>query len=249
MTSSDNHDTQRQSTVDYMAPVNSPITENATIQHIIKLSQAASREMQHQYTVLTFDLGVAKKAYEILWQNSNIFSDVLVRMGVFHITCSYLGALGKRLCCSGFEEILVESGICASGSINKVMSGKHNNRAMRVHKLTLEALERLLLKTFEEVHGLDCASEVKDVLDMAISNPSQDVVNQAMENRNYENLFDLYESFKEKVRSGDFGKTPKFWMDYMDKIWLVLRFLRATKLNDLDLHVACLYKLYPLFQL
>ena len=180
---------------------------------------------------------------------SDIFSDVLVRMGVFHITCSYLGALGKRLCCSGFEEILVESGICASGSINKVMSGKHYNRAMRVHKLTLEALERLLLKTFEEVHGLDCASEVKDVLDMAISNPSQDVVNQAMENRNYENLFDLYESFKEKVRSGDFGKTPKFWMDYMDKIWLVLRFLRATKLNDLDLHVACLYKLYPLFQL
>ena len=56
-----------------------------------------------------------------------------------------------------------------------------------------------------------------------------------------------YESFKEKVRSGDFGKTPKFWMDYMDKIWLVLRLLRATKLNDLDLHVACLYKLCPLF--
>ena len=209
LTSSDNHDTKRQSTVDYMAPVNSPITENATIQHIIKLSQAASREMQQQYTVLTFDLGVAKKAYEILWQNPNIFSDVLVRMGVFYITCSYLGALGKPLCCSGFEEILVESGICASGSINKVMSGKHYNRAMRVHKLTLEALERLLLKTFEEVHGLDCASEVKDVLDMAISNPSQDVVNQAMENRNYENLFDLYESFKEKVHSGDFWQNTE----------------------------------------
>ena len=119
------------------------------IQHIIKLSQAASREMQQQYTVLTFDLGVATKAYEILWQNPNIFSDVLVRMSVFHTTRSYLGALGKRLHCSGFEEILVESGICASGSINKVMSGKHYNRAMRVHKLTLEALERLLLKKFE----------------------------------------------------------------------------------------------------
>ena len=97
------------------------------------------------------------------------------------------------------------------------------------------------------MHSLDCASEAKDVLDMAISNPSQDVVNQAMENGNYENLFDVYELFKEKVRSGDFGKTPKFWMDYMDKIWLVLRFLRATKLNNLDLHVACLYKLCPLF--
>ena len=108
-------------------------------------------------------------------------------------------ALGKLLRCSGFEEILVESGICASGSISKVMSGKHYNRAMRVHKLTLEALERLLFKKFEEVYGLDCASEAKDT---AISNPSQDVVNQAMENGNYENLFDLYESFKEEVRSG-----------------------------------------------
>ena len=168
-------------------------------------------------------------------------------MGVFHTTRSYLGALGKLLHCSGFEEILVESGSCASGSINKVMSGKHYNRATRVHKLTLEALEGLLLKKFEEVHGLDCGSEVKDVLDMAISNPSQDVVNQAMENGNSENLFDLYESFKENVCSGDFGKTPKFWMDYMDKISLLLRFLRATKLNALDLHVACLYKLCPLF--
>ena len=169
-------------------------------------------------------------------------------MGVFHTTCSYLSTLGKRLRCSGFEEILVESGICASGSINNVISGKHYNRAMRVLKLTLEALGRLLLKKFEEVHaGLDCVSEAKDVLDMAISNPSQDVVNQAMENGNYENLFDLYESFKENVRSGDFGKTQKFWVDYMDKIWLVLQFLRAIKLNHLDLHVACLYKLCPLF--
>ena len=97
------------------------------------------------------------------------------------------------------------------------------------------------------MHDLDCESEDKDVLDTTMSSTSQDVVNQAMENENYENLFDLYESFKEKVRSGDFGKTPKFWMEYLDKIWLVLRFLRATKLNDLDLQVACLYKLRPFF--
>ena len=60
------------------------------------------------------------------------------------------------------------------------------------------------------MHGLDFASEAKDILDTAISNPSQDVVNQAKENRICENLFDLYESFKEKVCSGDFGKTPIF---------------------------------------
>ena len=86
------------------------------------------------------------------------------------------------------------------------MSGKQYNRAMRVHKLTLEALERPVLKKFEEVHGLDCVSKAKDVLDMAISNPSQDVVNQTMENGNYENLFDLYVSFKEKFAVGTLTK-------------------------------------------
>ena len=52
---------------------------------------------------------------------------------------------------------------------------------------------------------------------------------------------------RKKFAVGDFGKTPKSWMYYMDRIWLVLRFLRATKLNHLDLHVACLYKLCSLF--
>jgi len=39
-----------------------------------------------------------------------------------------MGTLGKFVTGSGFEEILQESGICASGSINKVMGGKHYNQ-------------------------------------------------------------------------------------------------------------------------
>ena len=51
---------------------------------------------------------------------------------------------------NGLSEIVNESGVCASGSLGKVMSGKHYNRALRVHKLTVEALERLLRCKFEE---------------------------------------------------------------------------------------------------
>ena len=40
------------------------------------------------------------------------------------------GALEKSMRCSGFEEIFVESEVCASGSI-----GKHYNRIHCVHKL------------------------------------------------------------------------------------------------------------------
>ena len=77
--------------------MNAPVTENSTVQHILKVSQEASRAVRQQYTIVTFDLAVAKKAYAILWQNPTMFKDIIVRMGVFHTTCAYFNALGKRL--------------------------------------------------------------------------------------------------------------------------------------------------------
>ena len=42
----------------------------------------------------------------------------------------------------------IQSAICASGSVEQVLACKHYNRALRVHKLVLEALERQLLIKF-----------------------------------------------------------------------------------------------------
>lgn len=53
--------------------------------------------------------------------------------------------------------------------------------------------------------------------------------------------------FKEKVRDGHLGKTAQFWIWYTDKVWLILCFLQATKENDLDLHIASLRQMCPLY--
>ena len=106
----------QQSTVDYLDPVFAPVTEKATVQHILKLSQQASRKVQQQYAAETFDLAIAKKAYPLVWQSPKEFGDVIVQIGTFQLTCAYMGALGKKMRCSGLEEILIESGICTSGS-------------------------------------------------------------------------------------------------------------------------------------
>ena len=69
------------------------------------------------------------------------------------MSCVLMGAIGKKAG-SGFEEIFLEAGICASGSLSKVMSGKHYNQAMRVYQLLLEACERLFLQSFTENYEL-----------------------------------------------------------------------------------------------
>ena len=55
-----------------------------------------------------------------------------------------MGALGKYVKCSGFEEILIDSGIC-QGALEKVIAGKLYNQAIFVHKIVAEGLECLLL--------------------------------------------------------------------------------------------------------
>ena len=46
---------------------------------------------------------------------------------------SCLSAIGKLMKGSGFEEIVIEAGLCASGSLDSVLKGRHYNRAIRIH--------------------------------------------------------------------------------------------------------------------
>ena len=66
--------------------------------------------------------------------------------------CSYMESLGKMMAGSGFEDMLIQSGLCASGSIDHVMTGKHYDRALHVHNRMLEVLDRMLLDVFFQIN-------------------------------------------------------------------------------------------------
>ena len=129
-----------------MPPILHPITEYRTVQQYLVTSMEVSQKLLQPYTFVTMDLATAKIAYDIKWDKSEQFSKVIVHLGGFYII--YMGTLGKIMTGSGFEEVVILAGICASGSLDKVMSGKHYNRTMRVHQLMLDACERLLLQEF-----------------------------------------------------------------------------------------------------
>ena len=236
------------STVEYMAPLSESINENSTVQYILEQALAASREVGQEYAIVTFDLAVAKKAYALVWQYSDQFNKVIVRMGVFHTICSLFGTLGKMMKGSGLAEIIIESGICASGSLDRVMNGKHFNRALRVHKLMFEALERLLLTRFAESHPRNelLSKETYDMLTDLIDDPCKENVSK-VEDSEFRNYFEKYHAFILEVLNGIHGKTAQFWMRYMDIIQKILTLIRATKENNLQLHIAALYALCPMF--
>ena len=150
---------------------------------------------------------------------------------------------------SGFKEIVIEADVCTSGSLQKVMSGKHYNRAIRVHNLVLEALERLLFEVFQaqDQSGEGLSDESENGLRKLTEKPDSEQFQSLFTSQDFlKKLFDQCETFTNSVRNGSLGKTAQFWLGYMDIIWLILCFVRATKENNSELHLTALYELCPL---
>ena len=63
----------------------------------------------------TLDVGAAIKAYHVIWNNPNLWSDIIIHLGDFHAINAYFGAIGTF----GFEDILFQAGHCSPGSLNR----------------------------------------------------------------------------------------------------------------------------------
>ena len=133
--------------------------------------------------------------------------------------------------CSGLEEVLIGSGICASGSIQQVLTNKHYNRALRVHKIVYEVLERILLQIYELLQGVATLGHLAN-------NPCKDNLLACLASESYKKSLDRCDEFKGTVRQGALGKTAQFCLSYMEKVGLILQFQRATKENSLTPHLA-----------
>jgi len=193
--------------------------------------------------LVTMDLAAAKIAYDLIWGDQEHFAKVVVNLGPFHTMCSYLGALGKMMSGSCFEDIVVEAGLCASGSIEQVMSGKHYNRSMRVHQRMLDALERMLMTSFQQHAQLTVDSDCLPAASTLAAEPSPAHLQAAEDSAACKDFLAHFNNFQDAIRHGDFGKTAKFWIQYCDCVWTLLAFQQAVKENDLNLFIKSMTKM------
>ena len=57
---------ETESMVEYLPPINAPITSPITVQEVIRISQAVSSEINQEFTFIICDLAVAKLASQII---------------------------------------------------------------------------------------------------------------------------------------------------------------------------------------
>ena len=92
----------------------------------------------------------AVNAFKLVWNYPDTFDNVVIHLGDFHFMKEIFSILGLLIKGSGSEEIVFQSRLSTSGSLNGVNAGSHYNRCWKVHKQFVEALELLL---YLEVSG------------------------------------------------------------------------------------------------
>lgn len=232
----------QKSVVGYLPVIDGSPTEMNTVLTILQRSVEIADKLNLETVVLVMDQAIYSKAQMIRWGNAQFMERLVIRLGAFHTAMSFLACLGKRFRDAGLQDILIESEIVATGSVNGVLTGKHYNRAVRSHKLMSDALQRMRLETYLHSLAEDDANKVEQLikeLQEAFPFPAYyDIINS-------ERFIEFELSFHKFLETNRNKPTFQFWNSYLDMVENLLLFLRATREGNWDLHLASVRRMLP----
>ena len=132
----------------YLTTIDAPATDMATVHEVLVQSLKIKNPPKLKSIVLVFDQALYAKATEVQWKQSERFKDIVLKMGVFHTTCTLLSIIGKRFQDADLRDLCVESGVTAEGSDAGVLDGDRYNCGVRLHEIMYEVLMRLAWQGF-----------------------------------------------------------------------------------------------------
>ena len=157
---------------------------------------------------------------------------------------------------SGIEDLLIESEVYGSNTASTLLKGKSYNRGVRAHKLLMEALLRLQWQAFgewmtaEEELNLDELGEDQCISSIAACQRSMTdgTSLKASFTQLCENLTEVQDLFTRFRRQAcEQSKLFQFWNMYIDVVMLLLRFIRAEREGNWELHLNAVAEMAPFF--
>ena len=124
-----------------------------------------------------------------------------------------------------------------------VMARKAYNKAMRAHKLTLQALWRILLPKFL-LYAEESDKECHDGVAAMAADEDQERIPELITSLKEERFHRLLQDFVES-KSNDVNFV--FWWCYMDMVSILLQFTRAQRDGIWDLHLHSFSLMLPYF--
>ena len=180
------------------------------------------------------DQALFPQLMELKWSVPE-YKDILIpRLGGLHTSMNFLKVLYQHTHDSGLAHVWTESGILGPNTLDHAMSGKDYAKAIRTHKITLQAMWQLLLPQFLDY--LDVHD--KDLKEYLLDNSQSDDIN------DYDELVAILTSIRcrEQMESFVLSNTEvnsnfQYWWQYMDMVCVLLLFIMAQRDGIWDLHL------------
>ncbi len=236
----------------YMPMIPSPATEYDTIWTAISRCRRIAEYLGQEHTVITVDEGIYCKARELAWCNSDQCQGLILRLGGFHIMLNFLKVIGKHFEDSGLSDVLVESGVYGESVVGTIMNGKLWNRTVRCHKLTYEALWRVLWPLFVQwMHDSNRTfpESGNEIADTVLNEYAAGDCVRLMEAVSAQIAFvqeletDLNVFQEEKCAFPTF----QYWLQYLELVSTLLNFIRAEREGNWELHISSFRRMIPWF--
>ena len=232
----------------YLPQINMSPTSRAVVKETLERAKRMASECQKVNINVTYDLAIAKLAFEIQMEEAPNFDNIFISLGPFHIELAMFSVIGKYIAESGGPYLLNECHIIEKGSLNSFLSGKGYERSKRVNQLLLAlAMEVLHFRAFQLSLSEDDLSSINVLEDELVKVHQMKELKIHSLSKEAKEILERYEIFVENTLDGKFGSTAKFWMQYIQMMHLYHEFSRSVREGDLDLFIFCLPKIASYF--
>ena len=135
-------------TIGHMPMILNPAHEYDTLNLVVRRCMTIASHFEQEHTVLTVDQQLFCKLHTLISNTPEFKDKVFPRLGGLHISLNFLRIIGQHMSDCGLHEAWIESNILGEVAAQKVFAGKSYSKAMRAHKLTIQALWRILISKF-----------------------------------------------------------------------------------------------------
>jgi len=181
---------------------------------------------------------------------------VVLKLGGFHTEMSFLGCIGHLMTASGLQELLEL--IYASNAVVHMTTGKAIARAVRGHFIVDAALNALLLASTFNVTIPGPGEETEEILETTAKQESNLLKEASVLYNNMiegsipadkiceDNVIaEINKALEEKKEDLKSSRTAKLWLQYMDMIGILRRYIRAERTGNWELHLQTLSEMLP----
>ena len=199
-------------------------------------------QLRLNYIVCVFDQAIYCKAMELKWRYPDKYKDCILMLGIFHMIMMYLGIIGKKFSDVGLKDLIIQSDVVATGSVDKALSGKMYNRSICDHKIVYETLYRCLLNRMEDNNTEDhkLASTISDIQEK-VTEFSEEITqishDEFIERHCFEQFNNDVIDYKQYLENT--FKLAKFLLSYLLMVELLLNTIYATRTWNWHMPLEC----------